>query len=253
MVNRLTISDRAFPEAGPMPVPAHSRSAMTTNPNALPAHLQALTPPAQAMVVPLLRPWQARKGTTLFHQNDHPHSLFFLATGFVRYEVTQSDGKHLLLAFSKPGSCFCDLEIFAGSPALCSAVAHTAVTGWQMDADMAVKALDAVPGFASVITGHLAKVSRFQRLMYQASVLRAPHERLAIVLLWLSSTSDGQEDPDQPLLQISQAMLAQMLALSRQCISKHLQQWKDAGWIASHYRGLRVVDRPALAALLPES
>lgn len=253
MVNQLTISDRAFPEAGPMPLPAHSRSDMTDSLTTLPALLQTLPPAAQDQIAPLLRPWLAQKGTTLFHQNDHPHTLYFLSSGFVRYEVTQSDGRHLLLGFSKPGLCIGDLEIFAESPTLCEAKAHTAVAGWQMDADLAVKALEAIPGFASVITGHLAKVSRFQRLMYQASVLRAPHERLAIVLLWLSSTADGQEDPDQHLLQISQAMLAQMLALSRQCISKHLQQWKDAGWIAAHYRGLRVVDRTALAALLPES
>ncbi len=205
------------------------------------------------MLAPLLRPWQAQQGTTLFYQNDPPHSLYFLDAGFVRYEVTQSDGKHLLLAFSKPGSCFGDLEIFAESTTLCSAIAHTAVSGWQMDADTALKAQEAIPGFASLISANLAKVSRFQRLMYQNSVLQSPGQRLASALLWLSSTADGQEDPDQALLQISQTMLAQMLALSRQCISKHIQQWKDAGWIAGYYRGLRVIDRPALAAMLPAS
>lgn len=222
------------------------------HPTQLPAQLQALTPSARGMLAPLLRPWHARKGAMVFHQRAPMPALYFLHAGFVRYDITQADGQQLLLGFSKPGECFGDLEIFTGAPTMSSAVAHTAVSGWQLDAELAIEALDAVPGFAKLMTSILARVSLLHRGMYMAAALQSPAERLAMALLWLSSSADGQEDPDQPLLQISQTMLAEMLALSRQCISKHLQQWRDAGWIAAHYRGLRVVNRPAIAALLPD-
>ncbi|MDO9236943.1 MAG: Crp/Fnr family transcriptional regulator [Aquabacterium sp.] len=209
-----------------------------------PLLLDALAPSSRDMIKPLLRPWKINKGAALFRQGDPMTSLYFLDSGFVLYEVTKGDGRHMVLGFSRPDDCIGDLEIFANTPALCTAVAHTAASGWQMDATRAISALDDVPGFAKIITTVLATVSCLHRQMYEYASLSAPHERLAAALLLLSDAS-----PRTPP-QISQAMLARLLALSRQCVGKHLNEWAQAGWIDVQYRSLRVINRDALSGVL---
>jgi hypothetical protein len=44
--------------------------------------------------------------------------------------------------------------------------------------------------------------------------------------------------------------MARMLALTRQCVSKHMGQWADEGVIEIRPRGVCVLNRRALSALV---
>lgn len=179
------------------------------------------------------------------------HSLFFLNAGFVRHEFTTADGQEMIHGFNRPGESIGDLEIFAGTPAHCTAIAQTSVAGWRMETHHVLDALDSVPGFARLMLEHMARFAHMNRRLYELASLRcSTQERLAALLLWLDARPGEADEGEHPLLQISQATMARMLALTRQCVSKHLCQWATDGVIEIRPRGVCVLDRGALSALV---
>ncbi len=101
-------------------------------------------------------------------------SLFFLNEGFVRHEVTMADGRDMIHGFNRPGDSIGDLEIFARTPALCTAIAQTSVAGWRMETHQVIDALDSVPGFARLMLEHMARFAHMNRRLYETASLRIP-------------------------------------------------------------------------------
>jgi CRP-like cAMP-binding protein len=197
-----------------------------------------------------MSPWRAPKGARIFSQGEPMHALFFLNEGFIRHEFTLNDGRDMVHGFNRPGDTMGDLEIFAGTPAQCTAIAQTSVLGWRMETHKVIDALDAVPGFSRLMLEHMARFAHLNRRLYEFATLRSTQERLAMLLLWLSARPGESDDGAHPLLQISQATMARMLALTRQCVSKHLGQWAADGLIEIRPRGVCVLNRAALSALV---
>lgn len=196
-----------------------------------------------------MSPWRAPKGARIFSQGEPMHALFFLNEGFIRHEFTLNDGRDMVHGFNRPGDTMGDLEIFAGTPAQCTAIAQTSVTGWRMETHKVIDALDAVPGFSRLMLEHMARFAHLNRRLYEFATLRSTQERLALLLLWLSARPGETDEGAHPLLQISQTTMARMLALTRQCVSKHLGQWAADGLIEIRPRGVCVLNRDALSAL----
>jgi CRP-like cAMP-binding protein len=178
------------------------------------------------------------------------HAMFFLNEGFIRHEFTLDDGRDMIHGFNRPGDTMGDLEIFAGTPAQCTAVAQTIVVGWRMETHEVIDALDSVPGFSRLMLEHMARFAHLNRRLYEFATLRTSAERLAALLLWLSARPGEPEEGFHPLLQISQSTMARMLALTRQCLSKHLGQWAADGVIEIRPRGVCVLNRAALQDLV---
>ena len=197
-----------------------------------------------------MSPWRAPKGARVFHQGEPMHALFFLSEGFIRHEFSLDDGRDMIHGFNRPGDTMGDLEIFAGTPAQCTAIAHTSVSGWRMETHKVIDALDAVPGFSRLMLEQMARFAHLNRRLYEFSMLRSTQERLAVLLLWLSARPGEPDEDSHPLLHISQATMARMLALTRQCVSKHLGQWAAEGVIEIRPRGVCVLNRAALLALV---
>jgi CRP-like cAMP-binding protein len=216
-----------------------------------PRLLSLLPSASKDQLMGLMSPWRAPKGAVIFHQGEPMHALIWLVEGYVRHEFTLADGRHMIHGFNRPGESIGDLEIFAGTPAHCTAIAQTRATGWRMETHLVLDALHSVPGFAPLMLTHMARFAQLNRRLYELASLRTPPERLAALLLWLSARhGECQSDPAHPLLQISQSTMARMLALTRQCVSKHLGQWAQDGLIELRPRGVNILDRQALSALI---
>ena len=187
-----------------------------------------------------LHQWDAAPGKVLFQQGDIVQGLYFIEAGSVICDSTLPDGRHMTLGFALPGGVFGDFEVFGSIPAQCSATVYSAVTGWYMPAVHALAALAQVPGYAKLITESMARAASTFQVAYMQTVLREPHELIAQALL----------SSKQPLQQLSQATLASVLGLTRQCVNKHLRQWEASGWVKIDYAGVRVIDREAIKQLL---
>lgn len=216
-----------------------------------PKYLAELSESARAQLRPWLTPWRVNKGETVFVQGQPVNTLYMVDKGSVRCEVAHADGRCIIVGFGQPGRCFGDVEVFDEVAALSTAKANSTVTGWTMEARHAFEALGAVPEFARLMTRTLARVGRIHHQMYQYALLREPHERLAMTLLSLSRNHAERDGEEQVLIRITQDLLSQVLGISRQCVSKHIRQWADDGWLTVTYGGIRLLDPQALGALLP--
>ncbi|MDO9234662.1 MAG: Crp/Fnr family transcriptional regulator [Aquabacterium sp.] len=221
-------------------------------PRLSPLYLADLPATSLAQISPLLEPWSVRKGDTVFRQGEPVNTLYMIDTGSVRCEVTWPDGRQMIVGFGQAGRCIGDVEVFDGVAALSTAVAHAAATGWTMSSERAFEALAGVPGFAKLMTKALARVGRIHHQMYQYALLKEPHERLAMSLLSMSRNHAEHDKAEHNTIHITQDMLSQVVGLSRQCVSKHLRQWETAGWLSIQYGNIRILDRAAIATVLPQ-
>lgn len=198
-----------------------------------------------------ISPWQASKGSTIYTEGEEVKGLYLIDVGRVQFDLHSFEGRRLVVGFLGPGHVFGDVELIEGSPALTSAVAAQAVTGWWLSAADFHNTLIHTPHFNILMMRSLARNTRLHHLLYRHSVLMSPDERLAMALLAL----ERQQHPGDPndgghLIRTTQDSLALVLGTTRQCVSKHLKQWETDGWIAIHYGGIQITNRVAIAALL---
>lgn len=200
----------------------------------------------------LISPWRARKGCTVHAEGELVSALYMLDSGRMQFELHALDGRKLVLGFVGAGRSFGELEVVEGGPALASAVVNQAATGWRLSAADFHAVLPHTPHFAALMLRTTARNARIHHLLYRHSLLMSPDERLALALLSMARHACEAASPSGELIQATQDMLAQMLGATRQCVSKHLKRWEAAGWIAIQYGGILLLDRPAIAALLPQ-
>ncbi|HEX5356222.1 MAG TPA: Crp/Fnr family transcriptional regulator [Aquabacterium sp.] len=200
----------------------------------------------------LISPWRARKGSTVHAEGEEVKALYMLDAGRMQFEIHALDGRKLVVGFAGAGRAFGELEVVEGGPALASAVVNQAATGWRLSVPDFHAVLPHTPRFAALMLRTTARNARIHHLLYRHSLLMSPDERLALALLSMGRHGHTDATPDHELIQTTQDMLAQMLGTTRQCVSKHLRQWENAGWIAIQYGGITILDRQAISALLPQ-
>ncbi len=172
-----------------------------------------------------------KKGEYLHYRGDEACGYYGIVRGRLRASAVNEDGKPMTLCFMEQGQWFGEISLVDGVARThdCEAVIHS-------DVYIIPKAL-----FERYILGdhtalkYLAKQLcerlRFTLDWVEQSTLMAPPARLARRLLDLMP-------PQQHTVQINQQELAQMLGLSRQSISKILQEWVQKGWIEIDYNRL---------------
>lgn len=215
--------------------------------------LRPLSSSDQSAVMAMARPWTAPAESRLFTAGEPVPGLWLLDEGLVRYEVLDADGRQIVPAFSAAGTCFGEVEVLEGRPAIVTGVTALPCEGWVLSADSALEALDAVPAFGKLMLMKLARNVRLSQMLYHVALMLGQRERLALALLNLGHEETCADGHGVLVVPLTQETLCQVTGSSRQLVSKCLRQWADQGWVAPRYRSLAVLDPQGLKSIFPAS
>jgi CRP-like cAMP-binding protein len=187
-------------------------------------------------------------GEPIFLEGDHANAMYRIASGRVRMRSVSRCGKEFLMVIFGPSWCIGTVALLDGLPRHNDAVAEcTSVLDVVYAADFHRIARVYPEVYKAVAASYAVCMRHIQSMFVGGYSLE---ERLACRLdLLLDFGATREEGSDVLRLDFTQEMLASSVAVSRQAISKLLQEWQDSGVIDYEYGSLWVLDRQRLRRL----
>jgi len=179
-------------------------------------------------------------GSHLFREGEESGAAYVIQSGDVELYRRRSTGSRVV-GRVRSGAVIGDIAMFQDRPYISSARAVTRVRAFRLDRRRLLPLLLRHPVIAmrwlvAGLTQLEATQQRVIKLMH-----RTVRERVAEVLL------DEIDDFDE--VAVSQASLAELLGVSRQSVNEALGTLRKDDAIETGYRSIRVLSRPALAAI----
>ena len=210
--------------------------------------LQKLPEDEQRRVLAACRRRSFSRGEVLFHEGDIADSVHALTEGHAAVGVTTASGDVATLTVVGPGATFGDVALIAHPP-----IRSATVTALEPCTTLSLRG----PAFEALRREH-PEVERFlletladevRRLTTQlVEALYVPAERRVLRrLLDLACLYD--EGHEQPLIPVTQSMLASMAGTSRVTTNQVLNRAHDRGCLRLTRGRIQILDRRALARL----
>jgi CRP-like cAMP-binding protein len=189
------------------------------------------------------------KRDLVFRQGDPAASLFVVQEGYVKLSA-MVDNREVVLQVLGPGDCFGDVSVLNHWPRATDAAAVTRCRLLAIDGRQFRLALERRPETALAVMRLVStRLHAATQRIVDALALPAP-ARLAKVLMLLTRLhATGAEQPGGVRLLLSQSELGSMSGLTRESVNKHLNQWREAGWILLSGGAVTLLDPEALTAL----
>jgi CRP/FNR family transcriptional regulator, global nitrogen regulator len=185
---------------------------------------------------------------TIFTPGDPDDQLYFLLSGTVRLYKIYGDFKEATTALLKDGGVFGKLNLVEGrwQDVFAEAVTEARVASIQKAALERVIKRD--PEFALKLFSSLSERLRQSDEVIESLLHREVSTRLATLLLNLGERfgEDGQADVLIGV-RLTHQELANMIASTREAVSKVMSEFQRAGVIESRSRRVAILDRDALA------
>lgn len=187
------------------------------------------------------------KGAVLFRPGDAAHGFVMVLSGRIEVHLTGPSGREILLYAVEPGqSCVqTTLGLMAGEPYSGEALVATDARVVMIPRAMFLQLIDSEPGFRGfVMTALGRRMQDVTRLLEQVA-FASIESRLAAALL------DMSEDN---LVHATQAELAARIGSAREVVTRRLDAFQRAGWVATDRGTVRLLDSGALkraASLAP--
>lgn len=176
-------------------------------------------------------------------RGDQPDGMYSVISGSVRATTSSDDGREALLAIMEAGGWFGESSLFDGLPRAYDAHAQGDCELLFVPRSGIEGLLERRPHIYRNIVRLLCQRIRLSLILLETNALLPLEGRLANRLLLLAQDGGEQITPE---LRLSQEDLSQMLGTTRQSINRVLKLWESQKIIARHYRGLRILDFPAL-------
>lgn len=191
---------------------------------------------------------QFSAGQTIYLEGDRADCMYRIVSGRVRIRKLSPCGSEFMTVIYGPGNVIGSMSLVDGLPRPTDAVAESdACLGTLSAADF-----ERVAGRYPEIYKVMAIVYAMWIRDHQTMVVRGYtlEQKLARRLDFLLEFG-AEEDAGTGALRIdfTQETLASSVAVSRQAISKLLQDWQDDGVIQYRYGSVLVLDRPRLRQL----
>lgn len=183
------------------------------------------------------------KGDQLYGEGEDVRSLWLIRSGRMHLTKTGSNGIESLVAFYGPGQSFCVAATLLDQPFPCAARAATDVELVRIPADRFLALFESLPGFAKRLLREMAPQFCGAHCDCALNVERLD-KRLATTLLRLDGHFQGRPIP------FTRLELAQMVNTTVESCIRKLSAWTKAGWLDGARGEVRVLDRPALEAIL---
>jgi CRP/FNR family cyclic AMP-dependent transcriptional regulator len=178
------------------------------------------------------------RGEMLFRQGDQvaagSSAFYGVVSGGIKASSLREDGKEAILVVLEAGNWFGEISLIDGRPRTHDA---TAVADSELLAVPAPAFLRMMqrPAFALAICRMLATRVRSLYGMVEDATLRSTRARVARRLLLLARGDATQARDARPVVPVSQEALAMMLGVSRQTLSKELQDLARQGAVELGY------------------
>ena len=186
---------------------------------------------------------------TVFKQGDLATHLYLVTSGRVRAYTLSSDGQEITLEVLEAGRIFGDSSFLSGAY---RTVTIQAVTDTEIVICQTEKLLSLCRRSEELMVllfQHMAETCNYLTHQVARLVHYDSRQKVADFLI-CESASRGQIQPGA-VLPYSHEEIAHSVSLNRVTVSRILAEFKAQGMIESQYRGVRILDRDALAAVLP--
>ena len=185
----------------------------------------------------------AKKGRTIYSQEEPAEVLFVLKRGRVQIYRLSSDGRKLTLATLGPGTIFGEMSLVGQSMHSTYAEAMDQVTLCVMSRTDLERVLVSKPQVALRLLDLLARRMRELEGQLEGIAFKSVPARLAGVLVDLADRSGST------VTGFSHLELAEMVGASRETVTKILDEFREAGLVELGRRRIRVRDLAGLRAL----
>lgn len=187
-------------------------------------------------------------GQAIYIEGDMAEAMYRIVSGRVRIRSMSPFGKEVLMVIYGPGHCIGTVSVLDGLPRQNDAVAESAAILDVLSAVDFHRIANMYPQLYKSVAVSYAMWIRDIHTMFVGGY--SLEERLARRLDFLLDFG-GEREVDRVGLRLdfTQEMLASSIAVSRQAISKLLQDWQDSGIIEYKYGSLTVLDRSRLRLL----
>jgi CRP-like cAMP-binding protein len=182
----------------------------------------------------------------IFTPGDPDDQLYFLLSGTVRLYKIYGDYKEATTALLKDGGVFGKLSLVEGrwQDVFAEAVTESRVAGVQKASLERVIKSD--PEFALRLFSSLSERLRQSDEVIESLLHREVSTRLATLLMNLSDRF-GEEDGTLIGVRLTHQDLANMIASTREAVSKVMSEFQREGVIETRSRRIAVLDRGALS------
>ena len=182
----------------------------------------------------------------IFTPGDPDDQLYFLLSGTVRLYKIYGDYKEATTALLKDGGVFGKLSLVEGrwQDVFAEAVTESRVAGVQKASLERVIKSD--PEFALRLFSSLSERLRQSDEVIESLLHREVSTRLATLLMNLSDRF-GEEDSTLIGVRLTHQDLANMIASTREAVSKVMSEFQREGVIETRSRRIAILDRGALS------
>ena len=181
----------------------------------------------------LLRPRKYTRGEVIFLEGDEGNSLFLVAEGRVRIQLTGADGREVVITVYGPGEIVGEMALLDGEPRSADAIAQDAARVFWLQRDDFEAFLDNHPRAAMTMLASLSRRLRHTTRVVQDATFRDVPSRLARVLLDIAARN-GEVVPQGIRIEtrVTQGELAAMVGASRETVNRALRGFEQRGLIA---------------------
>ena len=184
-------------------------------------------------------------GTNIFMQGDAASDLYLITRGRVRAFTLSPAGKETTLEVMEAGRIFGELSLLSGS---CRSVSIQTVTDCQIVTAATEKLLPLCldsEELTMLIFRHMADACNY--LTHQISRL-VQYDSVQKVADFLLCESESRKSASLPY---THQEIADSVSLNRVTVSRILSDFKEKGWIGSHYSSISILSPGDLRGLLP--
>jgi CRP-like cAMP-binding protein len=189
-------------------------------------------------------------GAVIYREGEPGNVMYRIVSGRVRIRSISGSGREALMVIYGPGHCIGAVSVLDGLPRHSDAVAECDVVLDSLAAEDFHAVAEREPALYRALAVSYAMWIRDFHAMFSAGQPLA--ERLARrldSLLDFGVTESDERAGGALRIELTQEMLAASIAVSRQAISRLVQDWQDSGVIDYRYGSMVILDRERLRKL----
>lgn len=184
-------------------------------------------------------------GQTIFSQGTPATEFFYLKRGLVHVYTLNEDGSERNMMLAWPGRFFGASTFFGARNRQASAIALKESEILWIDRSLYLSCVEQFPDFQQLMLEELSDdlVVMFEQLA-DSSLLEADVKVARFICRRLATARPSSANT--PVLIYTQALIANILGLSRWSVNRALSKFKENGWISTEHGKIVVLDADAI-------
>lgn len=191
-----------------------------------------------------------RSDAPIYRVGEHVSTLYLIIEGKVRFDLGFVEGQSNHIGIAGSGEHFGDLEILTHQPSVANAITVEACKIALIPAETFLNLFQNTPQVSQALALKFAILFHLGQQLMAIAINETVDKKLALLLLGLNQQVGTGPNKQRIInLKLAQEDIANMLGVTRQAISKPLQDWKNKGWISISNRIVTLHDLDQLKAV----